>query len=77
MYKHLASPETLRVKPGDVVEVQGNRGTVTERIETAEAVFVRVEFDGYLKEYGQYNGQVYGGFKVIEEAHTWEHGKNI
>ena len=68
MYKHLASPEVLRVKPGDVVLVQGNRGTVTERIETEDAILVRVKFTGFLEEFGQYNNQIYGGFTVIEEV---------
>ena len=60
--------EKSKVKVGDSVMVQGNKGTVLEVIKKDELTFVRVHFTGHLAEYGQYQDQVFGGFTLVEET---------
>lgn len=78
MYIDRASQEQINVKVGDVVSIQGNRGKVIEVIRGKvkmkshphygkEYVDVRVHFDGYLSEFGQYQDQVYGLFYIVEK----------
>lgn len=66
MINSFMKAKELNVKVGDKVSVQGNAGTVTEVIRTDDRTSVRVHFDGYLAEYGQYQDQIYGGFVVID-----------
>ncbi len=66
MKKIYMDEEALNVKVGDTVVVQGNVGTVTEIYEDAEVLNVRVHFVGELRNWGQYQDGMYGGFAVIE-----------
>lgn len=83
MYNRLMNEKELKVKVGDEVSVQGNRGIVTEVLRTVETEWngkeyvkidgsdttsVRVHFTGELASYGQYQDNVYGGFVVVREA---------
>ena len=68
MKNTMMNERELNVKVGDMVSVQGNRGTVLEVIRHNDATYVRVHFTGYLAEFGQYQDSVYGGFEVVEEA---------
>lgn len=83
MYNRLMNERELNVKVGDEVNVQGNRGIVTEVLKTVETEWngkeyvtiegsdstsVRVHFTGDLASYGQYQDNVYGGFTVVKEA---------
>lgn len=78
MYIDRASQEQINVEVGDVVNIQGNHGTVTEVIRGTvkmkshpcygkEYVDVRVHFEGYLSEFGQYQDQVYGLFYIVKK----------
>lgn len=81
MYNRFLGKRELEVKIGDAVSVQGNRGTVTEVIKGfdkewngaeyvkkpgSDRTSVRVHFTGELAAWGQYQDEVYGGFRVVE-----------
>lgn len=83
MYNKFMNERELKVKVGDKVAVEGNRGYVTEvfhtfktewdgekyvKIEGSDSTSVRVHFEGSLASWGQYQDGVYGGFSIIEEA---------
>lgn len=83
MYNKFMDEKDLKVKIGDKVAVQGNRGIVTEVFHTikkewngseyvdvagTESTSVRVHFEGELAHWGQYQDGVYGGFTIVEEA---------
>lgn len=83
MYNKFMNEKELKVKVGDKVAVQGERGIVTEvfhnfdtewngkeyvKVANSESTAVRVHFEGELASWGQYQDGVYGGFAIIEEA---------
>lgn len=83
MINKFMNEKELRVKVGDKVAVEGNRGIVTEvfhtfatewngkeyvKVTDSDCTSVRVHFEGELAKWGQYQDGVYGGFTVIEEA---------
>lgn len=69
MYNKFMKEAELNVKVGDIVAVQGNRGTVTEVIKVSDVwTGVRVHFEGELASWGQYQNGVYGAFTVIEKG---------
>jgi len=65
MKNTMMSKREQNVKVGDLVSVEGNLGTVTEVIKKDDWTGVRVHFEGFLAEFGQYQDQVYGGYVVV------------
>lgn len=80
MYNKFMNDKEINVKVGDRVSVQGNRGVVTEvihgfdwewngkeyvKVPNSDFTNVRVNFDGELAKWGQYQGGTYGGYVVL------------